>query len=733
MFKCILPFIFVASLFGQTNSEIKLIGHLGESSGDCYVVEVRGDTVFFVEGRGFKIVDNSDKYKPILISQCILPYNEITSIKIKGNYAYLLADESYLLIIDISYLSNPMFVKQYNLLYGNNIAVKDNLLYIAYGHCMENRCSGGFIILDVSDINSINERYNYKTNYKIFDITIKDTTAYLSVQDSILVFNIKNPDLPKKAAQFATGASSSSLCIKDNILYAVYPVTGMSVFNIDDQYNLKLIGQLDVSGSKAKLDNDHLFIVHKNGSDIDDINVAIVDVSSPDSPSKISEINMGDFGFSKSLDYSNNYLYVSHSSSGLYVLDVSDAGNPKEITRYKTGYKNDVVVNNNYAFLSSDYDGVQIIDITDKQNPRLIGKIDLKEHPSDRTKKVAIDGNRLYVMIERALGNFVNSVFIIDISSAANPKIISSFNTRLMTDIEVRNNIMYITDSYGFSIIDANDPANPVLLKRYSKSGGSGYDLTLSGNYAFIGEWAKGLTIIDFADTTNIHEEDRYNTFCVGEISVNQNTVYIIAQSQFEAEFSLRILDISNITNIKELGAIDLSNNLVPIHIRPKGVAFKNGKVIVGDYLKIIDVSNPENPKVIDSSNVCRDVNEIILDDKYIYVADGTDGLYIFQYDGFITSVKDADFSYYSFDLHQNYPNPFNPSTTICYSIPENGLVQLSIYNVLGQQVASLINKEQSKGNYKVEFDASSLSSGIYFYRLKSGNFVNTKKLLFLK
>ena len=329
-------------------------------------------------------------------------------------------------------------------------------------------------------------------------------------------------------------------------------------------------------------------------------------------------------------------------------------------------------------------------------------------------------------MIDRAQGNFVNSVFIIDISSVTNPQIIGSFDTRLMTDLEVRNKIIYLTDSYGFGIIDANDPANPVLLKRYSKSGGSGYDLTLSGNYAFIGEWAKGLTIIDFADTTNIHEEDRYNTFCVGDISVNQNIAYIIAQSQLEPEFSLRILDITNITSIKELGAINLSNNT-------KGIAFNNGKVIVGDGLKIIDVSNPANPKELDSSDVCGDVNEIVLDDKYIYVADGTDGLFIFQYNGLISSVADGDFSHYSFDLQQNYPNPFNPSTTISYSIPESGLVQLSIYNILGQQVASLINKEQSKGNYKVEFDASSLASGIYFYKLQTESHSETKKFVLMK
>ena len=391
MFKCILPFIFAASLFGQNNSGIKLIGHLGESSGDCNVVEVMRDTVYFVEGRGFKIVDYSDKENPILISQCILPSNNITSIKIENNYAFLLSP-SYLMIIDISDITKPFFVNKYEITAGNNIVAKDNLLYVVYGYCYEYDCNGGCLILDVSDINSIYERYNYITNYPIYDIAIKDTTAYLSVQDSIIVLNISNPDLPKKVAQFANGAFSSSLCISNNNLYAIYPYTGMSVFNIDNPYQLNPIGNLDVSGAKAKLYNNYLFIAQKFDSGPDDLNIVIVDVTSPNAPVKISEINMGDIGFAKSLDYSNNYLYVSHGSSGLYVLDVSDFGNPLEITRYKTGYKNDVAVNNNYAFLSSDYDGVQIIDLTNKQNPRLIGKIDLKETTFRKDKEDSYRG-----------------------------------------------------------------------------------------------------------------------------------------------------------------------------------------------------------------------------------------------------------------------------------------------------------------------------------------------------
>ncbi|MGE5795924.1 MAG: T9SS type A sorting domain-containing protein, partial [Ignavibacteria bacterium] len=85
------------------------------------------------------------------------------------------------------------------------------------------------------------------------------------------------------------------------------------------------------------------------------------------------------------------------------------------------------------------------------------------------------------------------------------------------------------------------------------------------------------------------------------------------------------------------------------------------------------------------------------------------------------------------FELLSNYPNPFNPSTTIKYSIPTSEFVSLKVYDVLGSEVATLVNDEKPTGNYKVNFNATNLSSGIYFYTLKVGNFTQTKKLILMK
>jgi hypothetical protein len=99
-----------------------------------------------------------------------------------------------------------------------------------------------------------------------------------------------------------------------------------------------------------------------------------------------------------------------------------------------------------------------------------------------------------------------------------------------------------------------------------------------------------------------------------------------------------------------------------------------------------------------------------------------------------ITSVKqENNQTPTKFSLSQNYPNPFNPTTEIKYSIPKSALVTLKVYNLLGQEVVTLVNQEQKSGNYIVNFNASQLASGVYMYRIQSGDFSLTKKMTLLK
>jgi len=105
----------------------------------------------------------------------------------------------------------------------------------------------------------------------------------------------------------------------------------------------------------------------------------------------------------------------------------------------------------------------------------------------------------------------------------------------------------------------------------------------------------------------------------------------------------------------------------------------------------------------------------------------------IFEISTSVTGVKTRDTKPNSFELHQNYPNPFNPTTRISFSLPHQSHIRLTVYNAIGQQVAKLIDENRQSGIHTIDFNASHLVNGVYFYRLEAGQFVSTRKMLLVK
>ena len=128
-----------------------------------------------------------------------------------------------------------------------------------------------------------------------------------------------------------------------------------------------------------------------------------------------------------------------------------------------------------------------------------------------------------------------------------------------------------------------------------------------------------------------------------------------------------------------------------------------------------------------------------VLDANNFFGAEATDEMYVDDYyynpnTIWPTGVKQQSQEIpVTFALEQNYPNPFNPTTNIKFSIPTQGLVTLKVFNSLGKEVATLVNEVTNTGTYVVDFDAGNLTSGVYFYRLQSDNFSETKRMILIK
>ena len=125
--------------------------------------------------------------------------------------------------------------------------------------------------------------------------------------------------------------------------------------------------------------------------------------------------------------------------------------------------------------------------------------------------------------------------------------------------------------------------------------------------------------------------------------------------------------------------------------------------------------------------------------DRVLTLPAGESGQFEVTYQSTVTQLDLTENSILNkFRLYQNYPNPFNPTTKVKFTIPLNVKremlnVTLKVYDILGNEVATLVNEEKPSGTYEVYFDASSLASGIYFYTLRAGNYIETKKMILLK
>ncbi len=176
-----------------------------------------------------------------------------------------------------------------------------------------------------------------------------------------------------------------------------------------------------------------------------------------------------------------------------------------------------------------------------------------------------------------------------------------------------------------------------------------------------------------------------------------------------------------------------INNGLKNTMVKALAVSGTNLFAGTDDGGVFLSTDNGTNWAPVNSGLTSTQIVSLEISDGYLFA--GThNGLWKRPLSEMITSVEinptDAPTH---FSLEQNYPNPFNPATTIQYSIAHSGRTQLHIYTVLRREVATLVNTVQQPGTYSVEWDASGIPSGVYFYRLQAGTYTDTKRLTLIK
>jgi thiol-disulfide isomerase/thioredoxin len=235
---------------------------------------------------------------------------------------------------------------------------------------------------------------------------------------------------------------------------------------------------------------------------------------------------------------------------------------------------------------------------------------------------------------------------------------------------------------------------------------------------ASYGGWKSKLDVL-------VQEESGFNISLSGTKSDNDFTVLANIEQTENAAFSDLTINYVVVEDVYYKGGNNISDhkNVMRKIVNPQGDSF------------IINYNESKNLETTINNNSVWDLNQV----KVVVFIQNKSTKEILQsqsisYSEFgVTSIENEKVLANSFRLEQNYPNPFNPTTTISYTLPSNQYVTLSIFDVLGNEVDLLFDGTKPAGNHNITFDASNFSNGVYYYQLKAGNLIQTKKMILLK
>lgn len=394
--------------------------------------------------------------------------------------------------------------------------------------------------------------------------------------------------------------------------------------------------------------------------------------------------------------------------TGTSFVDVTDSANIHEVD-YLTGLTSswrEMKTYSHYAYIVSEASNskLQIVDL--QYLPDSVHLVKVWNYPGyTQTHSISQSGNYLYLNGGNASTN--GGIQILDVSDPENPVKLGAWTTLYVHDCRVENDTIYAANINNgkVSIINATNKSALSTVTTFNNLVGAGpHNTALSSD-------KKRLFVTDEIGTAPY-------LLKVWNIEDRSNPVYVTSWQPTGITTSI-------IHNIETFGNYGI-------------IAHYSAGV------RVINITNPNIPVEVawydtypannnESYNGCWGV--YMLPSGKIIASDRQTGLYVLKTNFSLTGASGeiSNTVPENFTLEQNYPNPFNPSTVIKYQIPSSDFVSLKVYNEAGKEVASLVNENQEPGNYEINFDGSKLSSGIYFYSIKSGNFNSTKKMLLIK
>jgi len=665
------------------------------------------DTCYVISGKDIVLYDVSDETAPVLLSSHRITIKNIREVHSRGSYIYLtaqgngfwmldktnnfkavgwyipggsvtrafiedgkayLACDTDLHIVDVTQLGALQLLGTYD------VEKYISMPYVTGDTCYIASISYGLMILDVSDPTHIVPMDSLAITDGALKITVRDTLTYLNGRLHLTVANVRDLanvfEVGRLDVGYTMSLTDATIELKGNLAMLTAWYSGIHLIDITDPGYMFEVGNFSVEyPTDAEFSFPYVFVTNEEG-------LRIIDFSTPQEPELVSFVD-GDH-LPSNLETYGDLAYICDWVDGeFYIMDISDRTFPRIVNSLPIYGIYDVAIEYPLAYVGSRLTGFYILDVS---NPDSIVQVG---HSDVNARGVFIKYPYAYLSIEHW---DQDGLKVLDISKPDSIVELGYYPIQITYDLFVQDTVAYIASSFdGVYIINVKNPEQPTRISRFPT-----YDIAsdvhVSGNYLYVAAGYAGVSVVDVNDPSN-PVEVAYSTIPYGnQVHVVEPYLYVSGQYR-----GLRIFDITEPEEFYE----------------------------VGNYTGIF------------TEGICAD-------EEYVYLGTTMSGFYIFEftpvgikpiYEGETPNLPKA------FTLSQNYPNPFNPTTTISFDIPEeNKNVKLSVYDLRGRHVATLIDSDLEPGNHKIIWDGRNdrgevVSSGVYFYTIKTGDHVATRKM----
>jgi hypothetical protein len=695
------------SAVGQDSLNVVQRGKVTLSWGDVSRVDIQGNYAYVASGRtGLRIMDISNPTQPEEVGYCDTPGNA-HAVAVSGDYAYVADMMCDLRVIDISVPSSPHEVahletgtmaydvdcdEQYVYL----VDRWDGLRVIDVSNPLQPTIVGTFLltmsnilsvevsgdcayigdgsmrlwIIDISEPNAPNVLATFPMQGIPVGMSVAAGMAYVADGDMVIV-DVSEPTAPALVGSCSISGGARDVAISGNHAYVPTYWSGLTAVNISTPSNPYEVGSCSTNGHA-----DAIAISHGYAYIADD-GLSVCDITIPSSPALANSYSL--IGEMERVDVFDNYAYVAAGTPGLKIVDITVSSSPAVVSSLETYHANDVVVQGDYAYIADDYFGLKVVDVLDPGSPFICGSYNTPGY----AKALDVSGEYAY------LADYEGGFRVVNVESPLNPYEVAACSSGYAIDVETQGNYAYVVDN-SLLIFDITDPTSPYQVGGYSGIE-SLHGITVSGDYAYV---------------TYLFDSD--------------------------GVFGLKVIDISIPTSPTPLGSVITPGGEYAYSLRVMGDYLYLANGIAG--LQVYDISDPSNPTEAGfyspsyTEAKALDVVEgraYLVDENYLRVMDF---LPVTGIEPSLPTHVPTDFAITSI-----YPNPFNPISNIVFSLPSSENVSLVIYNLQGREVTRLVDGFHAPGIYCRTFDASYLSSGVYFALLSCRNSQQMKKLILVK